>query len=1810
MKLRKAMAITLSAVMIGTTAVPARAEEEVVPEFPVIFEQDFEYYGDVMISSDIAFNGWVVVVNGSLTQCSDINLNGAHLIVTGDYIQSSGVLCTGGGTLTVAGNYYQQSGSIMADSAEDITGRTGKIEVQSGFVQSAGAIHADAGTIEIGEGFVQNGGTVYADNGTIDIGADFVQKGDVYGNTGNIHVGDDYNQPKGTLEIGNSTFTVDGDYTLADVKTNEDGSVTYNIAYGSLKMQDDGGHFTVGGDFYTRSDNSDSSNVLTAGVLELQGNFTQMKGYWSNNFNAKENHKVVFSGTGKQTIYFEKPTDSGFNILEATPNEKAEITSGRINSIGEDVTVNSFVQYGTLNLGENSLTVTSDMTEFGNIDAGTGNFTVGGNYLHSGGTLSIKGSETVIKGNYRLQKEVTSEDGTISYGIASAGLNMNEEAGHFTVEGDFYTQSDWSDSSNVLTAGTLELKGDFTQLKGYWSNNFNARENHKVIFSGSEVQTIYFENPTSSGFNILYETSNPQTDITSGRIRLIGEDVTVRNFVQYGTLDLENHHLTVLEDMTEFGDVDVNTGKLTVEGNYLHSGGTLKINSGEADIKGDYRLQKGVTSEDGTTSYTIASAGLNMSEEAGHFTVEGDFYTQSDWSDSYNVLTDGTLELKGNFTQLKGYWSNNFNARENHKVMFTGTAIQTISFENAGTSGFNILSYSQNRIANLVSGRINKLENDAVVGSFSQYGTLDLNGHRLVVNGDMAQYGNINLNGGELVVNGNYLHSGGTLNVQDGTITVTGDYRLQSCTWDAEGNPIYGIANAGLKMEHADGYFTVQGDFYTQSDWNEGSNILTDGTLELKGNFTQLKGYWSNNFNAKGNHKVILSGTGKQTIYFENPTDSGFNILEATPNLKAEITSGRINSIGKNVTVNSFVQYGTLNLGANSLTVTSDLTQFGNVDAGTGTLTVGGNYLHSGGTLYIKGSETVVKGDYRLQKEVIVTNTNEEADGDVDGEVEADAEVIISYETANAGLSMNDAAGHFTVEGDFYAQSNWNEGSNELTAGTLELKGNFTQLKGYWKNNFNAKDNHKVILSGTGKQTIYFENPTDSGFNILEATPNLKAEITSGRINSIGKNVTVNSFVQYGTLNLGANSLTVTSDLTQFGNVDAGTGTLTVGGNYLHSGGTLYIKGSETVVKGDYRLQKEVIVTNTNEEADGDVDGEVEADAEVIISYETANAGLSMNDAAGHFTVEGDFYAQSNWNEGSNELTAGTLELKGNFTQLKGYWSNNFKARDEHITMLTGNETQTISFETPTSSYFNILKIRKDQFKNGDFVFANTPIPANSVVFLYDNLSFLNTETAVTGQVVTVAGYAESGTPPYTYTFFVRLAGDTNWYPLKSDFDDVVYAAFVPSAVGTYEVCAIAKDDEGSLMEKILTLKVQNGDGKKAGWEKDGTHWKYYNEFSTYCVNEWKVIKGKTYRFDDNGYMQTGWYAEDGNYYYLKENGSMARDEWNEIGGKRYHFDENGHMQTGWYEEDGTYYYLKADGSMARDEWVENEKYYVDEDGKWIKDKTKEQTGTWKENSKGKWYQYSDGTYPKNEWKEIDGERYHFDANGYVQTGWYVEDGTYYYLKEDGSMARDEWVENDKYYVDEDGKWIKGKTKEETEKTGTWKENSKGKWYQNADGTYPKNEWKKIDGKWYHFDANGYMQTGWYVENGTYYYLKADGSMAVDEWVENGKYYIDANGKWVKGKTQETGSWKKDSKGWWYQNADGTYPKNQWKKIGEKWYHFDAGGYMQTGWYKEGSVYYYLKADGSMAVDEWVENGKYYLDSNGHWVKDAVASET
>ena len=76
--------------------------------------------------------------------------------------------------------------------------------------------------------------------------------------------------------------------------------------------------------------------------------------------------------------------------------------------------------------------------------------------------------------------------------------------------------------------------------------------------------------------------------------------------------------------------------------------------------------------------------------------------------------------------------------------------------------------------------------------------------------------------------------------------------------------------------------------------------------------------------------------------------------------------------------------------------------------------------------------------------------------------------------------------------------------------------------------------------------------------------------------------------------------------------------------------------------------------------------------------------------------------------------------------------------------------------------------------------------------------------------------------------------------------------------------------------------------------------------------------------------------------------------------------------------------------------------------------------------------------------------------------------------------------------------------------------------------------------------------------------------------------------------------WHKNASGWWYQREDGTYPANQWEKIGGKWYHFDAKGYMQTGWLTLGSKTYYLGTSGAMKTG-WaqVDGNWYYLNASG-----------
>ena len=77
--------------------------------------------------------------------------------------------------------------------------------------------------------------------------------------------------------------------------------------------------------------------------------------------------------------------------------------------------------------------------------------------------------------------------------------------------------------------------------------------------------------------------------------------------------------------------------------------------------------------------------------------------------------------------------------------------------------------------------------------------------------------------------------------------------------------------------------------------------------------------------------------------------------------------------------------------------------------------------------------------------------------------------------------------------------------------------------------------------------------------------------------------------------------------------------------------------------------------------------------------------------------------------------------------------------------------------------------------------------------------------------------------------------------------------------------------------------------------------------------------------------------------------------------------------------------------------------------------------------------------------------------------------------------------------------------------------------------------------------------------------------------------------------TSSEGIWKKNSVGWWYEYADGSYLKSCWKKINNVWYYFNAKGYALTGLQKIGSHYFYFDPVSCAMKTGWVKTGgKWY----------------
>ena len=380
------------------------------------------------------------------------------------------------------------------------------------------------------------------------------------------------------------------------------------------------------------------------------------------------------------------------------------------------------------------------------------------------------------------------------------------------------------------------------------------------------------------------------------------------------------------------------------------------------------------------------------------------------------------------------------------------------------------------------------------------------------------------------------------------------------------------------------------------------------------------------------------------------------------------------------------------------------------------------------------------------------------------------------------------------------------------------------------------------------------------------------------------------------------------------------------------------------------------------------------------------------------------------------------------------------------------------------------------------------------------------------------------------------------------------------------------------------------------GWVQSGSSWYFFNDQGQLVRNAW----AGNYWLGSDGKMVTDAWVDNGRYY-VGSNGAWVKEAqkpaetqkqgWVQSGSSWYYYYQGNIVRNAWIGN----YWLGADGRMATNSWVDNNRYYVGNDGAWIKG-YENKTGWQKEGST--WYYYKNGSVVRNAWEGnywlgadgrmatnswVDNNRYYVGNDGAWikdyenKTGWQKEGSTWYYYKNgsvvrnawegnywlgaDGRMVTSAWVDGGRYYVGTDGAWDRNARKEEERKRG-WKKENNVWYYYNEDGTLARNKWA----------GN--------------YWLGADGKMVTNAWVDNDRYYVGSNGAWDQDKKKEDSSL--------------TGKHTGWVESGSTWYYFNAQGQMvKNAW----AGNYWLGADGKMATNSWVDSNRYYVGSDGAWVQ-------
>ena len=170
---------------------------------------------------------------------------------------------------------------------------------------------------------------------------------------------------------------------------------------------------------------------------------------------------------------------------------------------------------------------------------------------------------------------------------------------------------------------------------------------------------------------------------------------------------------------------------------------------------------------------------------------------------------------------------------------------------------------------------------------------------------------------------------------------------------------------------------------------------------------------------------------------------------------------------------------------------------------------------------------------------------------------------------------------------------------------------------------------------------------------------------------------------------------------------------------------------------------------------------------------------------------------------------------------------------------------------------------------------------------------------------------------------------------------------------------------------KWYYLGTANDGSMKTGWQLINGSWYYLNPVNgDMAANQWIGI----YYVNGSGVWDQGktkdligWIQSGNRWWYRHADGGYTRNNWELINGSWYYFDN-----AGW---------------MLSNQWIGD--YYVDGSGKWIPGKTKA-TAQWIQSGNRWWYRHADGGYTRNGWELINGSWYYFDNAGWMLSNQWI----------------------------------------------------------------------------------------------------------------------------------------------------------------------------------------------------------------------------